>query len=663
MNKKPKKDSDKKRREGKQNRDDRDPAVIRAEEIRTSASRETVEAFVVAFILALLFRAFIAEAFVIPTGSMAPTLMGAHKDLTCDSCGYEFQVGASLERRGPRASEVVVAGICPNCRHTNAMDLAGDKNHTTFSGDRILVSKFAYTLGDPERWDVIVFKFPGNPKQNYIKRLVGLPNETLTLYHGDVYARPLASDGPGTIVRKPPDKILAMRHLVNDSAYRPQPLIDANYPSRWQPWVDGAQEPPTDSWKIETSTDGPLATVDAKGDRWHTLRYFHRWPDEEQWAAAEKGVSLANVDPYSCRLITDFYGYDSYVKAPARLVYTDAPRARRKLIGTGYTAGEFNPGYQSGEGPAQFAGRASYGDKDLARDGMHWVGDLMLEADIETSADASELMLHLIEAGVEYRCIIDLKTGKARMKIEDVDPRQFSGDGESVDSPTAQTSIRAGQRHDLRFSNFDDQLLLWVDGDIVQFDGPTTFDTREFRSEAESHPYHLPGDPLDGAPVAVSVRGGKATAHQLRIDRDKYYIATQSSMHGLFDYDMSRAWQLTGGGVSLRDFQELMKQPELWSAFPGWSARRTVEFDLQEDQFFPMGDNSPESLDARCWAGTKRDAFGLPDRFEEEAYRWADADYVPRDLLVGKALVVFWPHYWRSPIPYWPNFKRFILIR
>ena len=51
----------------------------------------------VAFTLALLFRAFEAEAFVIPTGSMAPTLMGRHKDLICDSCGIDYRVGCSAE--------------------------------------------------------------------------------------------------------------------------------------------------------------------------------------------------------------------------------------------------------------------------------------------------------------------------------------------------------------------------------------------------------------------------------------------------------------------------------------------------------------------------------------------------------------------------------------
>ena len=61
------------------------------------AVRETVESIVIAFVLAFLFRTFEAEAFVIPTGSMAPTLMGRHKDVDCPKCGYRFQVNASEE--------------------------------------------------------------------------------------------------------------------------------------------------------------------------------------------------------------------------------------------------------------------------------------------------------------------------------------------------------------------------------------------------------------------------------------------------------------------------------------------------------------------------------------------------------------------------------------
>ncbi len=53
-------------------------AALRSQEIRTSGHRETIESIAVAIILALLFRGFVAEAFVIPTGSMAPALMGEH---------------------------------------------------------------------------------------------------------------------------------------------------------------------------------------------------------------------------------------------------------------------------------------------------------------------------------------------------------------------------------------------------------------------------------------------------------------------------------------------------------------------------------------------------------------------------------------------------------
>src|ERR1700676_3426555 len=50
--------------------------------------RETIESIVIAFILAFLFRTFEVEAFVIPTGSMATTLMGRNLDLDCPQCGF-----------------------------------------------------------------------------------------------------------------------------------------------------------------------------------------------------------------------------------------------------------------------------------------------------------------------------------------------------------------------------------------------------------------------------------------------------------------------------------------------------------------------------------------------------------------------------------------------
>jgi signal peptidase I len=661
--------------------DSRDPAEIRAESFRIAGGRETIEAFVIAFILALLFRAFLAEAFVIPTGSMAPALMGAHKDVTCQQCGYQFQFSASSERKDTTMRSTVVAGTCANCRHLNKLDLREDANHQTFNGDRIVVGKYSYVLNDPERWDVIVFKYPGNPKQNYIKRCVGLPNETLTIQGGDVYTRPIGESGRDEIVRKPADKLLAMRHLVHDSAYPVPSLIAAQYPSRWQPWAAGATEPPTDSWVVEETGDGLTARVDASGESMHWLRYFHRWPSEQEWAIAASGGSLAHVDPYSSRLITDFYAFNSYVYVPASRVFDDPPTQvppsslGGKLgrlfnsSGGGYSRGVFREDYQPTAGLDQFGQAGQWDEYDnrsqqAEKDGMHWAGDLMIEADIETDTNAQELVLELVEAGVKFQCWINLETGLATLKIDDAgELREFDAVADlQTANPTAQSGVVAGGKHQLRFSNFDDQLLLWVDGSLVEFDRPTTFDTRSFRTDANNRPYYSAGDPLDAAPVAIGVRGGTSTIRRLKVDRDKYYIATNNVHSGIYDYDLSRMRAAGPGRLSMSDIQQQLADREAWGTTNLWESRRSVSFDMDEDQYFAMGDNSPESLDARCWAGSKPQ-YDLPRGVNRDAWRWSNASYVPRELLVGKALAVFWPHSWNSPVPFTPNLKRMKLIR
>src|SRR5215218_3992690 len=77
--------------------------------------RETIESIVIAFVLAFLFRTFEAEAFVIPTGSMAPTLQGRHKDVVCPECGYSYRVSASEEESEDptHRTSLCVAGKCP----------------------------------------------------------------------------------------------------------------------------------------------------------------------------------------------------------------------------------------------------------------------------------------------------------------------------------------------------------------------------------------------------------------------------------------------------------------------------------------------------------------------------------------------------------------------
>lgn len=58
---------------------------------------------------------------------------------------------------------------------------------TLHTGEFIIVNKLAYKLGAPRLGDVIVFRFPGDPSQEYIKRVIGVPGDQVTVEHGQVY--------------------------------------------------------------------------------------------------------------------------------------------------------------------------------------------------------------------------------------------------------------------------------------------------------------------------------------------------------------------------------------------------------------------------------------------------------------------------------------------
>jgi hypothetical protein len=79
--------------------------------------REIVETVVFVVVLVLLLKAFLAEAFVIPTGSMATSLYGYHRDVKCPQCGHQFPLNMSeqLDPDRQRPAQLITGCTCPNC--------------------------------------------------------------------------------------------------------------------------------------------------------------------------------------------------------------------------------------------------------------------------------------------------------------------------------------------------------------------------------------------------------------------------------------------------------------------------------------------------------------------------------------------------------------------
>jgi signal peptidase I len=314
--------------------------------------RETVESIAVAFMLAFIFKTFLVEAFVIPTGSMAPTLQGQHRDITCPQCRFQYRFGFRPER--PLAEPT-----CPNCEFT--INNPGTE-YPVHSGDRILVNKFLYDFNAPQRWDVIVFKYPEDAKTNYIKRLIGLPGEQLEIRHGDIFTTKLVNgelSGNEEIARKPDHrKLQAMLQEVYDNDFLHEGFVQRGWPLRWQDWSAPTQ--PAQWQATESGREYQLAQ--AKPDQaWLRYQHFSPWPNDWHFYLAETG-QFPLPEP---RKITDQYAYN------------DDP----------------------------------YSD---------WVGDLALQAEITTTGDEGEITLELIKGGKAFHAILDLKAGQARLEIPDL---------------------------------------------------------------------------------------------------------------------------------------------------------------------------------------------------------------------------------------------------
>lgn len=82
---------------------------------------------------------------------------------------------------------VVFVLVVNNFLIINAKIPSESMENTIMTGDRIFGNRLAYLLGDPERYDIVIFRYPDDESQLFIKRVIGLPGETVEIIDGKVY--------------------------------------------------------------------------------------------------------------------------------------------------------------------------------------------------------------------------------------------------------------------------------------------------------------------------------------------------------------------------------------------------------------------------------------------------------------------------------------------
>ncbi len=143
---------------------------------RKSTVREYAEAIVVAMLLAFTIRVFVVQAFKIPSGSMIPTLMiGDHILVSKLAYGIQWP------------------GDCK--MHVNLPPVTCYTSHTLVA------------FGAPSRGDIIVFRFPEDEDKDFIKRIVGVPGDSIEIKSKVVFVNGQPLDDSGYAQRVDPGLI------------------------------------------------------------------------------------------------------------------------------------------------------------------------------------------------------------------------------------------------------------------------------------------------------------------------------------------------------------------------------------------------------------------------------------------------------------------------
>lgn len=437
-------------------------------------AKDTVMSLAIAFILAFVFRGFVIEPFIIPTGSMAPTLLGAHVLARSPETGATWAIGPWLYADPSRNIPAAVQGDI-----TVPDPMSGERLHfdkpPIRPGDRIFVLKYLYAIFEPSRFDVVVFKNPEEPGVNFIKRLIGLPHEQIALVDGDIFTRDVRGLSEGDEVEGP--------GAWSGSGWRIQRKPERVQRVLWQPVFDSAHTP------LEASREG--------------RRWF-----KSPWVGSGAGSDEGKPGVWS---IDDRASYRFEGSGRADLVWNEAARPVTDYYPYGQTA----PNYPAARFP---------------------VGDVRMRAGVEPQGASLACWISVIASGHCFQAVVDADGATLRMAPVN-ESGTVIGEWTTM-AETSATLLEAGRVTNLEFWHTDQSLQLWVDDERVlsaaydwspaeRFlnatgrDPAILFASSGREPAAEPSIYRRPR-------LSWQFHGSSFTLHHVALDRDIHYQPTHT---------------------------------------------------------------------------------------------------------------------------------------
>lgn len=511
----------------------------------------------ICFVIAvIMLRGFILEGYLISTGSMAPGLRGLHKQLHCPSCNYPFAFGVTFDESvGDIDNEDLSDrfATCPNCGQVNINVADVPAAH----GDQLLVHTGVFDFRPPKRWETVVFLNPASPGEAYVKRVIGLPGESIQVINGDLFIN-------RKIARKDLEEQRDMRILVFDLQHRP-------HQTEWQlPWeVDAGWRFRGGELEFDSASKSLGADVAANNNqRWVNLQSW-RWSGGIHARevslpgdfSSDWDVCLAhlNQSPVSWMTHLTYDRERQVLRLKGVMPYEMQKQITEWPISEEFRAAVHRLGAWSHKAPVT----DKYGYNALVSSPEFPVHDLMLDATLKWSR-VPDLVSFAVPMGNEvFQFDLQPKTNTATLVLQST--------GQTIISRQLDEALlAANEACRIEVSNFDRRVLIAINGKPV-------FDQLD-----------LPEMTADAKADEVRFKDSSYSPDENKVRETSEFFNHQSRL----------GFGVAGGDViveSLKLYRDVYYTP----------GRRTNAVDepclVKDGNYFVAGDNSPVSSDSRNW--------------------------------------------------------------